>query len=107
MSFPKGMALAQWLVNVGGSTTLGKVPITAAQHTADATNNPPAQRWIYSTSPVSTQYLSFNTPLGVPEDMQCGRVVWSDLHVSSGDQPGDDFPSGCDTTDLSALEKVL
>jgi hypothetical protein len=107
MSFPKGMAMAEWLVNVGGSTTLGKVMINAAQHTVDGTNKPPAQRWIYLNSPNSTQYLSFNTPIDKPEDQQCGRVVFSDIHVSSGDDPGDDFPSGCDTTDLSAQEKVL
>ena len=107
MTFPKGMALADWLLKLGDSTTLGKVGIKAAQHTVDGTNNPPAQRWIYSTSPVSTQYLSFNTPIGAPEDQQCGRVVFSDIHVSSGDSPGDRFPSGCKTMNLSAQEKVL
>src|SRR6185503_8216914 len=35
-SFPKGQALAEWLINIGGSTTLGKVDLTATQHTVDA-----------------------------------------------------------------------
>ena len=108
-TFPKGMALADWLVKVGGSTTMGKVAIKAAQHTINATNNPPAQRWIYSSTPMSTQYLSFNTPIGVAADQQCGRVVLSDIHVSSGDSsaPAKPYPSGCVTTTLSAQEKVL
>jgi hypothetical protein len=108
-SFPKGQAMADWLVNVGGSPMLGKIAIKAAQHTVDATHNPPAQRWIYLDNPVSTQYLSFNTPIGTQAADQCGRVVLSDIHVSSGDTsaPSKPFPSGCTTTDLSPQEKAL
>ena len=84
-SFPKGQALAEWLVNVGGKSPMGKIAINAAQHTVDAANAMVAQRWIYSTMPTSVQYLTANTPMNVPEDKQCGRVVLSDIHVSSGD----------------------
>ena len=106
-SFPKGQALADWLVNVGGMSPKGKIAIKAAQHTVDAVNSMVGQRWIYSTTPMSVQYLTANTPMNVAEDKQCGRVVLSDIHVSSGDTPNTAYPDGCKTTDLSDQEKAL
>jgi hypothetical protein len=111
-SFPKGMALSEWLVNVMASTTPGQLVIQGAKHTVD-TVNAASQRWIYSTTPTSTQYFSFNTPVGGAE--ACGKVVFSDLHVSSGSgganndssSPSKPFPTGCVTTDLSPQEKTL
>lgn len=44
-SFDKGMALRDWLVNVGASTTPGQLVIQGAKHTVH-TINPPSQRWI-------------------------------------------------------------
>lgn len=106
-SFPKGQALADWLVNVGASQTKGELEIIEAQHTVDAVNPAISKRWIYGQSPTSVQYLTFNTPIGVAEDAQCGRVVFSDIHVSSGDNIGSNFPNGCVTSDLSPQEKAL
>ena len=62
-----------------------------------------------------TIYFSFNAPIGVPEDMQCGRMVFSDIHLSEGRQGDDisdesgtyDFPNGCVTTDFTPQEAVL
>jgi hypothetical protein len=106
-SFPKGAALAEWLVNVGGSAMLGQISITAGQNTIESVNADVSTRWIYGENPTSVQYFTFNTPIGVAEDMQCGRVVDTDIHVSSGDQVGEPFPEGCTTQDLSPQEKAL
>lgn len=113
-TFPKGQALAEWLVNVEGSTQLGTVDLVDAQDTAESENPDLAQRWIYTPSnPETVQYVSANTPVGVPEENQCGRVVYSNIHVTTGnselgtDNPGEPFPTGCQTTGLTPQEKVL
>jgi hypothetical protein len=106
-TFPKGLALRDWLVNVGASTVPGELPIVSGQHTVNGVNATMSTRWIYGEDPFSTQYFTFNTPIGVPAEDQCGRVVFSDIHVSSGDAVGEDFPGGCDTVDLSPQEKAL
>ena len=113
-SFPKGAALAEWLVNVGGSTAAGTVDLVQAQNTAASENPLYAQRWIYdpldaATGALSVKYVSANTPLGATAGDQCGRTVYSDIHVSSGDDsaPNKPFPSGCTSLGLSPQEKVL
>jgi hypothetical protein len=108
-SFPKGMALAEWLVNVGGSTTPGQLPITAAKRTVQSVNMPAAQRWIYNAQQMSVQYFTANTPVGAPAEMLCGRAVFSDIHVSAaqGFKSGP-FPMECGAVaDLSPQEKAL
>jgi len=116
-TFPKGMAFAEWMVNVGGSSTPGQIVIHGAEHSVDSTN-PGAQSWIAGQDATNNkpmvQYFSFNTPVEVVPEQQCGRVVMSDLHVSasaaagapsdSGKQP---FPNGCVTTDLTPQELAL
>ena len=113
--FPKGLAMAQWLGNVGALQG-GALPIVDAKHNADVTpSNAASQPWIAGTlnPPSETQYFSFDTPVGVPTAQQCGRVVFSDLHVgaASNDYGGSIgsgvTPSGCGTGALSPQEDAL
>jgi hypothetical protein len=113
-TFPKGMAFAQWMLNVGGSTTLGTFPLNASRWdvgavTTQPSNAPMSTRWVYQTYQSSEvdEYYSFNTPVGVAPAQQCGKVVFSDLHVASGDQTGGTFPGNCKTKSLSPQEKAL
>jgi hypothetical protein len=115
-TFPKGQALSQWLFNAGASPKEGEVLIEAAQHNLVVENPEYAQRWIETTEPVSSvQYISANTPLGVADDAQCGRLVLSDIHVSdsgagndnSDSSPSYNFPNGCVTTEFTPQEAIL
>jgi hypothetical protein len=63
-----------------------------------------------ASSPGATEYFTFNTPVGAAADKQCGRVVYSDLHVgaASNDYLGaSTVPAGCAAGNLSAQEKAL
>ncbi len=111
-SFAKGQAFAQWMLNVGGSTTLGTFPVDQGRHDVDAVNGQPPTdpvsiRWVYGTSPNIVEYYTFNTPVGLTSDKQCGKVVFSDLHVAAGDTPGGTFPANCNNNALTPQEKAL
>ncbi len=122
--FPEGVALQQWLTNVGALTN-GQLPIWYARHNVTTTNFPPVQQWItldksVGAAPGAPQYFSFDTGKS-GEGGVCGRVVYSDLHVSGGpgqstngvpgDYPGFNFggvvPSGCAAHPLTPQEKAL
>ena len=105
-SFPRGQAFAQWLTAVGASTGLNRISINEPRHDVDAVVAPTA-RWIYSSTPSTVQHLTFNTPVAAPPDTQCGRVLFSDFHVSNGRTSGRTFPAECSNTALTAQEKVL
>jgi hypothetical protein len=123
--FPEGVALKQWLGNVGALNANSEivVPAANARDTALVTSTNVATPWVQtasSVSPPSTQYFSwdmpFNPPVsdaGVPE--YCGRAVYSDMHVSgsANDYDGSQVvPTGCDATsklspDEDAIEFIL
>jgi hypothetical protein len=120
-AFPRGVAMQQWLTNVG-ALTAGELPIQQARRNAWVTAaNTASLPWIVADSKApaeTTEYFSFDTPFGVASAEQCGRVVYSDLHVgaASGDYGGDNgdmipansvVPTGCANNALSPQEKAL
>ncbi len=108
MTFPKGKAFGEWLVNVGASTTLGQIPLTAVKNDVGTINAKTSSRWIYKgAAPESVKYMSFATPIGKTAEEQCGRAVFSDIHISNT-TGGGTFPSACAPGgDFSPQEKAL
>ena len=111
-TFPKGLALAQWLFQpaVGASATLGQIPVDVVRN--DFTSVvPPSQRWMYTQAPDPAMpiHYSFNTPVGTPPNQQCGRVVYSDFHVeNSAGSLGVTFPNECTpNVPMTPQEKLL
>jgi hypothetical protein len=106
-SFPKGKAMAEWLLNVKATNPMpGQIQIFAPRHDLDAVMAP-AQRWIYTDTPATVQHYTFNTPVGVAEDKQCGRVLFSDFHVNDIGNVSLPFPTECNDLPMTAQEKVL
>jgi hypothetical protein len=108
--FAKGAAFAQWLVYSGASTTPGQVPIAVSRHDFFTPIQNGGQEWIYATNPDKDTPLhyTFDTPVGTPAAQQCGRVLYSDFHVTDVlDDPSTNFPSECNSKPMTAQEKVL
>jgi hypothetical protein len=87
-SFPKGAIYSKWLKNVGASSTASRLTIHEGRQ--DLTSiGPDTQPWMtardkkYVPYPNYTNLFTFNTPYGAPAANQCGRVVFSDFHVSA------------------------
>ena len=57
-----------------------------------------ATPWIYNSDVASgaatPTYVTFNAPVGQPAAMQCGRAVFSDVHLS-GVSDDTTFPNEC------------
>jgi hypothetical protein len=114
--FTKGAALADWLIlpSVWGAGTpppRGDLPVQGAKETVGTISPMLTQLWV-STDNMIPQYFSFNAPIGATADAQCGQMVFTDLHVSSGtggdsSGAGTPFPNGCTATSLSPQEKAL
>jgi hypothetical protein len=124
--FPKGMSFSQWLTLVGATGTVsGQIaihdPLESVSVIADVV--PPTQSWIYTDgSAPSIQNFTFNTPVGVPDAQQCGRVAFSQFHVandnlnqtplmSTAAVPGQlvqpTFPAACNDGPMTPPEKAV
>jgi hypothetical protein len=96
--FPEGAAMNAWLGVVQALDANGMLDIYYARHNSDVLppagpSGAPSQPWIVLDKGVTSmpggvaaaggaQYFSVDTPVGAAQ--QCGRVVYSDLHVSGG-----------------------
>ena len=111
-TFPKGLALAQWLVNVGAASTLGQIQLQTLRR--DINNSgvvPPAQMWMSLNDPSAgnvPMHYTFNTPVGAPAAQQCGRVLYDDFHVEDNSTfPMEAFPTECTSGPMTPQEKLL
>jgi len=114
-SFPKGSAFAQWLQNVDAGTTLGSIDVHESRHDLWGADGG-STRWLYGqvSGTPSVQHMTFNTPVNPPGQadggagLQCGRVVFSDFHVSTSALTGQTtFPASCRVAPLTPQEKAL
>jgi hypothetical protein len=110
LGFPKGVAFAHWLQVIGSQAPYGQVTINVSRHDLDAVNAAIAQRWVSSdqVTPTTIQHYTFNTPIGMPPDQQCGRVVFSDFHVNDIMAAGGlNYPTECTPGPMTIQEKML
>lgn len=113
---PKGPAFAQWLQNVGGTLIQGQLEVTDPRYTAKSIDPNKAERWVYVDPTKSTpagrssvQDMMFSTPQSQPVEARCGKVVFSDMHVSAGSTSKSSvaYPGGCSAEPLTAQETAL
>ncbi|MDF2691855.1 MAG: Tryptophan synthase alpha chain, partial [Labilithrix sp.] len=111
----KRLQFAQWLgapgVTALSNVTPPRVSITEARNDVDQPVVAGAEEWLTRyNDPADNDavlHYTFNTPWGVQPANQCGRVLFSDFHVTLGNTSGETFPNECDNNALTAQEKIL
>jgi len=118
---PKGPAFATWMMNVGGSTVRDHIELvdqlpdpqtneiaSTGRTTCSAVDPAKAERWVYLPDQGrGTQNFQFTTPNEAAAEQRCGKVVFSDMHVSGTSGDGD-YPDSCGTgRALTPQEKAL
>jgi hypothetical protein len=81
-TFPKGLALAQWLAKVFPASPYGQVNCDVVFDNVTSLNTK-AQTFASSTPGPDPRVFTVNTPVGVPEAQQCGKGVHIDAHVDT------------------------
>jgi hypothetical protein len=110
------VAFANWLQLVGASTMLGQIVVNVVRNDFNSVSSlaataagTPAQQWLYSSG--TPLHYTFDTPVAYAPDpaptTQCGRVLYSDFHVSDATSGGATFPTECATGTMTAQEKTL
>ena len=111
----KRLLFSQWLDAPGVTALTGTNPprldIVEARNDVDRNVFAGGEEWITryqdDDTPTAVLHYTFNTPVGAAAANQCGRVLFSDFHVSIGNTAGTTFPAECNTSPLTAQEKVL
>jgi hypothetical protein len=104
-TIPKGVALNAWIQNIwkAAPPPNGQIDLVYSNEDASQVNDTAPYSttpWIYygnsslTSKAYGTSYLSFNTPITAMT--QCGRAVFSDLHVAPPSGSGT-FPAECPT----------
>jgi hypothetical protein len=110
------VSFATWLMNTGASTTRDHLDVVDARYTLKSATSGKAEQWVYVdpahpllTGVTGVQDMLFTTPQDQPPGNRCGKVVFSDMHVSSdsSSKSGTAYPGGCSTQPLTAQEKAL
>ncbi len=109
---PKGQDFADWLHTIGALATVTPptFTVTEARHDVSSVVSP-TQQWLTfvpsGQSSSAPLHFAFNAPVGASGSQQCGRVVFSDLHVVQSPSSATWFPDECSTAPMTAQEKVL
>jgi len=111
-SFQKGMDFSTWLGNLNPSALLGPntILVQEPRHDTNSVNVPPSQLFLTAdpaTSPNNPLEFTFNTPIMPDAGPQCGRVLFSDFHVSTSGTGMGTFPTECPIAPMTPQEKVL
>jgi hypothetical protein len=113
------VAFSEWLDLVGASTTPGEIPVNVVRHDLNSISSAaatkagtPAQQWLYAATPFAGPlHYTFDTPVSYAPDpaptKQCGRVLFSDFHVSDATGANGTFPAGCTAGPMTPQEKTL
>lgn len=112
LGFPKGSAFAQWAMKVGASTQLGLIATLTNSRDDVFSVNAPSKGWM--SGPLS----GATSPDGGPASdvyeysfyagsAACGKVAYSDFHVSAGTLAAAAFPSECSGAMMDPVESEL
>jgi hypothetical protein len=109
---PKGKSFADWMKVVEPGNARGEIPIIAGTARATSTGiKPGVERWTFMKGGDIPQNFQFTTPFEAAADQRCGKVVYSDMHVSGGPDLSKDYPSSCGDpgtpAGMSPQEKAL
>ncbi len=109
--YPAGAQLAQWLQDVGASTTLGQISLNTLRKDQNgvlgSTQSVLTIHYPSAANPTVMQ-LTFNTPLSAQPANQCGQVLFNEYHVfEENNDNGEVFPAACSTGAITPQEQLL